>query len=128
MYHGAIVGHGDFRYRVDKLWCLADKAKHPVKDCHEMVQSADGRLFLVTNHKQNNVLVFDVGGKVLDAWTLGLSAGHGLTLHREADGKEYLYLTDNSGRVIKATLAARSGNSPTQRQRRMATAYRIPIP
>ena len=103
-HHGAIVGHGEFRYRVDKLWCQADKAKHPVKDCHEMVPSADGRLFLITNLKQNNVLVFDVAGKVLDAWTLGLSAGHGLTLHREADGTEYLYLTDNSGRVIKATL------------------------
>ena len=33
-HHGAIVGHGEFRYRVDKLWCQADKAKHPVKDCH----------------------------------------------------------------------------------------------
>jgi len=106
-HHGAIVGHGEFRYRVDKLWCQADKAKHPVKDCHEMIQSADGRLFLITNLKQNNVLVFDTDGKVLDAWTLGLSAGHGLTLHREADGTEYLYLTDNGGRVAKTTLAGK---------------------
>lgn len=103
-HHGAIVGHGDFRYRVDKLWCQADKAKHPVKDCHEMVQSRDGRLFLITNHKQNNVLVFDLAGKVLDAWTLGMTGGHGLTLHQEADGQEYLYLTDNGGRIAKTTL------------------------
>jgi hypothetical protein len=47
-HHGAIVGHGEFRYRVDKLWCQADKAKHPVKDCHEMVQAGDGRLYLIT--------------------------------------------------------------------------------
>ncbi len=72
-HHGAIVGHGEFRYRVDKLWCQAEKSKHPVKDCHEMVQSADGRLFLITNHKQNNILVFDTQGKVLDAWTLGMA-------------------------------------------------------
>jgi hypothetical protein len=30
--------------------------------------------------------------------------------------------------IAIATLAARSGNTPTQLQRRMATAYRIPIP
>ncbi len=103
-FHGSSIGHGGFRYRVDKLWCKADKSTHPVKDCHEMVQSADGRLFLVTNHKQNNVIIFDVDGNVLNAWTLGYSAGHGLTLHRESDGTEYLYLTDNTGHVVKTTL------------------------
>jgi peptidylamidoglycolate lyase len=104
-FHGAIVGHGDYRYRVDKLWSQADAAKTPVKDCHEMVQAADGRLFLLTNHKQNNVLIYDTQGALLSSWTLGLAGAHGLTLHREADGKEYLYLTDPSaGRVVKATL------------------------
>ncbi len=104
-FHGEIVGHGEFRYRVDKLWSLADPAKTPVKDCHEMVQSSDGRLFLLTNHKQNNVLIYDVKGALLGMWTLGLGGAHGLTLHREADGKEFLYLTDpGAGRVVKATL------------------------
>lgn len=104
-FHGEIVGHGDFRYRVDKLWSQADPAKTPVKDCHEMVQSADGRLFLLTNHKLNNVLIYDVKGALLGTWTLGLGGAHGLTLHREADGREFLYLTDpGAGRVVKATL------------------------
>lgn len=104
-FHGEIVGQGEFRYRVDKLWSQADPAKTPVKDCHEMVQAGDGRLFLLTNHKQNNVLIYDVKGALLGTWTLGLSGAHGLTLHREADGKEYLYLTDpGAGRVVKATL------------------------
>jgi hypothetical protein len=40
--HDPVVGHGDLRYRVDKLWCKADPAKLPVRDCHEMVQSASG--------------------------------------------------------------------------------------
>jgi len=103
-FHGTIVGHGALRYRVDKLWCQADPARQPVKDCHEMVQSADGRLFLATNHPQNNVLIFDKRGALLGWWTLKLGAAHGLTLHREADGAEYLYLTDNGGRVVKTTL------------------------
>ncbi|CAN5887336.1 peptidylglycine monooxygenase-like protein [soil metagenome] len=103
-FHGAIIGHGKHRYRVDKLWSKADPAKQPVKDCHEMVQATDGRLFLLTNHKQNNALIYDKSGTLLDWWTLGFSGAHGLTLHREADGREFLYLTDISGRVVKATL------------------------
>lgn len=104
-FHGEVVGHGEFRYRVDKLWSQADSAKTPVKDCHEMVQAADGRLFLLTNHKQNNVLIYDVKGALLGTWTLGLGGAHGLTLHREADGREFLYLTDpGAGRVVKTTL------------------------
>lgn len=104
-FHGVTVGHGEFRYRVDKLWSQADAAKTPVKDCHEMAQASDGRLFMLTNHAQNNVLIYDVKGALLGTWTLKFGGAHGLTLHREADGKEFLYITDpGSGRVVKATL------------------------
>ena len=41
-FHDPVIGHGDLCYRVDKLWCKADPAKLPVRDCHEMVQSASG--------------------------------------------------------------------------------------
>ena len=102
-HHGIIVGHGAFKYRVDKLWSKADREKTPVKDCHEMVQSADGRLFLITNLKQNNVIVFNTDGHVLDAWSVGIAGGHGLTIHQES-GTEFLYLTDTGGRIIKTTL------------------------
>ena len=68
-----------------------------------MVQSRDGRLFLITNVKENSILSFDTDGNLLDAWSLGLGGGHGLTLNVE-NGTEYLYLADTSGRVIKTTL------------------------
>ncbi len=104
--HGVNVGQGDFRYRVDKLWSQADPSKTPVKDCHEMVQAADGRLFMLTNHSKNNILVYHVSGRLLESWTLNLSGAHGLTLHREGDGQEFLFVTDaSSGRVIKTTLS-----------------------
>lgn len=103
-FHGAVIGHGPFRYRVDKLWSRADPAKHPVRDCHEMVQAGDGRLFLLTNHPQNNVLIHAKSGELLDAWTLSLKGAHGLTLHRDAAGMEHLYITDAGGRVLKTTL------------------------
>ena len=103
---GALIGQGAHRYRVDLAWSQADPARFPVRDCHEMIQSADGRLFLLTNHVRNNVLVYDTAGKLLDAWTLGFQGAHGLSWHREADGKEFLYVTDTgTGRVVKASLA-----------------------
>jgi hypothetical protein len=103
---GRIVGHGTHRYRVDTKWCQAKPETHPVNDCHEMVQARDGRLFLFTNHKQNNVLVLDQRGRVIDAWTLGWAGAHGLTIHADAEGREHLYATDtSSGRVVKTTLA-----------------------
>ncbi len=104
-FHNTTVGHGAFRYRVDLKWSQADPSKTPVNDCHEMVQVADGRLFLLTNQPKNNVLVYETSGKLLETWTVNFRGAHGLTLNREADGKEYLYLTDTgSGRVIKTTL------------------------
>lgn len=103
-FHGAIVGHGALRYRVDKLWCQANPSQHPVRDCHEMVQVADGRLFLLTNHAQNNVLIFSKAGALVGSWTLQMKGAHGLTLHREQSGTEYLYVTDTGGRIAKTTL------------------------
>lgn len=103
--HGTVIGHGDFRYKVDLTWSQADPATTPVNDCHEMVQVADGRLFLLTNHVKNNVIVFDKSGKVLSTWTLGFKGAHGLSLHRDATGKEHLYITDTAtAQVVKTTL------------------------
>ncbi|MDA7916322.1 6-bladed beta-propeller [Verrucomicrobia bacterium] len=102
-YDGHIVGHGDFKYRVDTKWSKADSKTHPVRDCHEMVQSKDGRLFLLTNDAKNNVLVYNTDGTLVDSWTLKLNGAHGLTID-QAEGKEHLYITDTKGRVLKSSL------------------------
>lgn len=105
--HGAIVGHGPLRYRVDLTWSKANPSQHPVKDCHEMVQVPDGRLFLLTNHPNNNILIYHPDGRLLDAWTLGWKGAHGLSLHQEG-GQPRLYLTDTgTGRVVKTDLAGK---------------------
>lgn len=101
---GSTIGHGQHRYQVDLEWCKAKREQHPVKDCHEMVMDAQKRLIMITNEARNNILIFDKEGQVLDAWTLKLKAGHGLTLDSQ-DGKEFLWLCDPSGgAVIKTTL------------------------
>ena len=88
-----IVGHGDFRYKVDKKWGTQDPRKIPVKDCHEMVQDSKGRLILLTNHTKNNVIIYDKSGKVIKTWTLDLPGAHGLTISQEGD-EEFLFITD----------------------------------
>ena len=99
-----IVGHGDFKYRVDKEWSRQHPGKVPVKDCHEMVQDSKGRLILLTNHQQNNVIFYDRSGKVLKTWGKDYPGAHGLTIAQEG-GEEFLFITDTDiSRVVKTTL------------------------
>ncbi|WP_339706411.1 6-bladed beta-propeller [uncultured Kriegella sp.] len=102
-----ILGHGDFRYRLEKEWGNLDPKNTPVNNCHEMVMDKKGRLLLLTDHPKNNILMYSTAGKLLNSWTLNLPGAHGLTLHDEG-GSEYLYITDPGlGRVIKSSLDGR---------------------
>ncbi|MGL4631523.1 MAG: 6-bladed beta-propeller [Leadbetterella sp.] len=101
---GEIIGHGDFKYRVNRDWGLLDSGKYPVKDCHEMVMDKKKRIFMITNEAKNNILIYDKSGKLLDSWTKNFYGGHGLTLHDE-NGEEFLYISDYYlGEVYKTTL------------------------
>lgn len=109
-----IIGHGDFKYRVHKDWGNLDSTQHPVKNCHEMVMDAKGRLIMVGDHTKNNILIYDKSGKLLDYWGIRYTNGHGLTIW-DAGGDEFLFICDNStgkgfghwGSVIKTTLDGR---------------------
>lgn len=99
-----VLGHGDFTYQVDTKWGNLDPTKVPVVNCHEMVMDRKGRMILLTDEPQNNVIIYDQSGKLLETWTLGLQSAHGLTLVDEGDA-EYLWIVDNGGRVVKTTLS-----------------------
>ena len=71
-----------------------DPTKIPIKNCHEMVQDAQGRLILLTDHTKNNVLIYDRAGKVLNTWTLNYEGAHGLTLATEGTD-QFLFVTDS---------------------------------
>jgi len=63
------VGHGNFKYTVDKEWGVQDPAKIPVNDCHEMVLDSKGRILMTIPGADNdNVIIDDRSGKVLDSW------------------------------------------------------------
>lgn len=102
-----IIGHGEYKYRVNKTWGKLDPTQFPVNDCNEMVIDGKNRLILLTNVPTNNVMIYDKSGKLLGNWTLQLPGAHGLTIHNE-NGEEFLYLTDYTlGEVYKTTLAGR---------------------
>jgi len=99
-----ILGHGDFKYRVEKNWGNLNPQTYPVNNCHEMVMDSKGRLFMLADHTKNNILIYDVSGKLLGNWTLGLVGAHGLSIHNEG-GEEFLYITDpTAGKVVKTSM------------------------
>ncbi|MEM6363093.1 MAG: 6-bladed beta-propeller [Planctomycetota bacterium] len=114
-----IIGHGDYRYRVDYEWAKLNPVRTPILNCHEMVQDSKGRLIMLGDNTQNNILVFDKSGKLLDAWGTIFPGGHGLTIMNDGID-ECLLVTDggwtldrngksiqNNGRVTKMTLEGR---------------------
>ena len=54
--NGIITGHNNFKYKVHASWGDLPTKVYPVKDWHEMVITADGLLYLLTNLKTNNNL------------------------------------------------------------------------
>ncbi len=101
---GIVIGHGNHRYRVLKGWGNLDAKIYPVADCHEMVLDRNGRIFLLTNHTKNNILIYDKAGKRLGNWGDCYPGAHGLTIFDE-NGEEFLFITDiERHQVIKTTL------------------------
>ena len=105
--NSGIVGHGDFKYKVDKKWGIQNPNNFPVNHCHEMVMDKRNRILMTTTHPKNNVLIYNKSGKILDSWSIGYSGAHGLTIVDEG-GEEFLYITDpDAHKVCKTDLKGR---------------------
>lgn len=102
---GKTIGHGDFKYRVDAEWGVQDPSKIPVNDCHEMAMDSKGRIFMTTTGADNNnIIIYNKSGKVLDSWGTEFPGAHGLTLTGEGDD-QFLFITDpETHKVTKTTL------------------------
>ncbi len=104
LHNDMTLGHNNKRYRLNTAWSKADAARHPVKDCHEMVQDKLGRIILLTNETANNVLIYDRSGKLLTTWGTEYPGAHGLTLFNE-NGPDVLFICDNARhQVIKTDM------------------------
>lgn len=97
-----VIGHGDYKYKVDLNWGTLDKNAYPVNDCHEMVYTKEGNIFLLTNEVKNNILVYNKDGKLIRSWGKSYPGAHGLTLSDEG-GEEFLYITDTKRHAVIKT-------------------------
>lgn len=88
-----VIGHNAARYRVDMDWAKVDPSIAPVINSHALAESRDGQIFLVTDHPQNDFLVFEKDGTYVRSISAGLGGGHGLEIF-ENDGVEYLLHID----------------------------------
>lgn len=114
-----VIGHGKHRYKVVKDWVAPGQGRHhPILNCHEMVQVQDGRLFMIGDHWDNQILIYKPDGTIVDSWGSVWPGGHGLTLSQE-NGEEFLFVTDSglwksgtggyrqTGRITKIDLSGR---------------------
>jgi hypothetical protein len=113
------IGHGEFRYKVDKNWAKIGSNDYPLINCHEMVQDSKGRLIMIGDSVHNNILIFDKSGTLLDSWGHAYPGGHGLTISKEG-GEDFLWIVDcgyyqdkygagkaQAGQVVKTDLTGR---------------------
>lgn len=101
---GSVYGHNGMRYRMNKDWGKLNVQRHPVKDCHEIVQDSKRRILLLTNETKNNILIYNKSGKLKDSWGHEFPGGHGLTLQK-ANGEDFLFITDTvKHQVFKTTI------------------------
>jgi hypothetical protein len=98
-----LLGQGAYRYRVVPGWGVLDE-KTPVKNCHGIVEDAEGHVILLNDHVANNVIVYDKKSKLVSKWGTGFPGAHGLSIVREGR-REVLFITDLvTHKVYKTTL------------------------
>ena len=90
---GMTIGHDPARYRVDMKWAKTNPSIAPVINSHALAEGRDGRIYLVTDHPQNDFIVFEKDGRYVRSISKGLGGGHGLEIF-EKDGVEYLLHID----------------------------------
>lgn len=97
------LGQGAYRYRLVPGWGVLDE-KTPVKNCHGIVEDAEGHIILLTDHVANNVVIYEKSGKLAAKWGTSFPGAHGLSIVQE-DRRQVLYLTDLvRHKVFKTTL------------------------
>ena len=102
-----ILGHNGIHYKQVEAWGKENIQKVYIKNCQGMVTDSQNRLILLTDDPRNNIIIFNTEGSILSKWTLNLKSTHGLTVFKEENGREVLFITDNGGKeesVFKTTM------------------------
>lgn len=92
-----LLGQAPHQYRIVKDWAKEALAQVKMKNGHGLAFDAKGRLFVLTDEAQNNILILNPqSGALLGQWTARMPGAHGLALVREDDAGEVLYITDTA--------------------------------
>jgi len=91
--HDEILGQGDFKYRVNRYWGRLDRSQHPVNDCHGIIEDKQGRILMLTNNTQNNIIAYSKQGDYLTSWEHRFPAAHALRIENYK-GSERYWITD----------------------------------
>ncbi len=92
--HEEILGQGDFQYRVNRYWGRLDRSEHPVNDCHGIIEDKEGRILLLTNNTQNNIIAYSKQGEYLSSWEHRFPAAHALRIENYKGSDRY-WITDH---------------------------------
>jgi len=101
-----IVGDGKQQYEWQENWAKTPDTAATQENgrTHGVAEAKDGSVY-VFHQSTPAVLVYDRDGNLTRSFSSDFPQAHGLTLVTEADGVEYLWLTDEgTGRVAKLTL------------------------
>ena len=96
--HGQIIGHGNYQYRVDCHWGELDANQYPIENCHSLAIASNGNIVMVTDHPQNNVIVYNKDGQLVDSWGGMFPGAHSVKVANE-NGEDFLYIVE-SGWII----------------------------
>lgn len=103
----AIFGQGEFRYRLVDGWAREALAKVKVKNGHALVIDGAGRVLFLTDQPENNVVILNSAGELIEIWTARMPGAHGMTIATQGF-MEALFITDTAlHEVRKLTLAGR---------------------
>ena len=107
-----VIGSGEHTYECEHFWgTLPDDATYG-NASHGVAFDDNGLIYITHNGGPDSVFVFDADGKFIKSLVpdhskgKGRASGHGIDIRKEADGKEYLYLSpaDPAMAFTKATM------------------------
>ncbi|WP_440906660.1 6-bladed beta-propeller (plasmid) [Catenovulum sp. SX2] len=95
---GKTFGAAGFEYTLDANWGKLDSKQYPVENCHDLAIDSKGRIILVTDNVQNNFLVYNQAGDLLDSFGTEFPGAHALKIRQEDDG-EFMYVVDSGWKL-----------------------------
>ena len=95
-----VLGEGDFQYTIEHGWGELPIGHEYGNASHGVTIDEAGFIYITHYGKPGSIFVFDPSGKfVKSLGKLHAANGHGIDIRREANGKEYLYLSPSNAKL-----------------------------